>query len=635
MKKNSQNSRPGSSAGSRRPANVSSTRNYRSAPVQTSNRSTVNGTVKRAPAKKKNNNGRVFAICAASVVVIAGIVAGCYFLKNGSPASSIGATKYSITLADGTVTEMTAEEMKKELNVATFYTGITVDGIDLSGKTKEEALELVKAQVPAAPVGVNLNLDLEGTLYPVDLSTLTLASNYEEIVNEAYNFARPAEGATDDEVLNCYKAYQGMKTAPQAYTTAYTVNTDGLSGIVHGILDPINTEKVEAQILGFDLNTLSFNVTESKEGYEIDIDKAIADTKALLDSGVYEGTIVVDAEVTIPTLSTADVTEGYGLIAETSSGTTTDNNRNHNIKITCEKIDGMVLMPGEEFSFNKEVGERTPDKGYELAGTIQSGKSELGYGGGICQLSTMIFQSVTKCDLEVIERHEHQWPSSYADTGTDAAVDWPSQDLKFKNNSEYPIAIHATYDVENRVVTVQIYGHINPDGGYIRIEGKVLSTTSATTQYVANNTMATGSREQTRAPHNGVSATSYKVYYDAAGNEIKREEYWKSYYPMIPAIIEVGVLNPDGSIAPFDSSTGTVTAPEVTPDPSESTPTESSVTDPSSGTESSTPISTDPVPSETVAPTDPAPTDPAPTETAAPTDPAPTDPAPVDPVPEA
>lgn len=619
MKKNAQNSRPGSSTPSRRAPATSTTRDYRSAtPLQTSNKSTSNRGTKATPSSKKGNGAKIFGICAVSAVLIAGVVAGCYFLKKeGSSLGSIGAEKYSVTLADGTVAEMTADEMKKELNTTNFFNGISIDGIDMSGKTKDEALSLVAAQVPAAPVGVDLNLDLDGTIYPVDLSTLTLASNYAEVVDNAYNYARPADTATDEEVLKCYQDYQSLKSAPVAFTTAYTVNTDGLSGIVHGLLDPLNTEMVEAQVTSFNVETLSFDVTESKDGYEIDIDKAVSDTKALLDAGVYQGTVTVDAVVTKPTLSTDDVLNGFGLISETSSKTTDVNSRNHNIKITCEVIDGMILQPGEQFSFNGIVGERTVEKGYELAGTIQAGKTEPGLGGGICQLSTMIYQSAVKADLQVDERNPHQWPSGYADTGTDAAVDWPSQDLKFTNSSEYPIAIHATYDVENRIVKVQLYGHVDPNAGYIKIEGEVLSTSQATTEYVANATMAVGTREQTRSPHNMISATSYKVYYDANGNEINRVRYLDSYYGKINALVEVGVLNPDGTLATLDTTTGEVTSTYVDPETTETTAPSDS------GTTEST-VTTDPVVTDPVV-TDPAPTDPAPT------DPAPTDPAPVDP----
>ena len=122
----------------------------------------------------------------------------------------------------------------------------------------------------------------------------------------------------------------------------------------------------------------------------------------------------------------------FGRISSTSTQTSANSNRNHNIQITCERIDGLVLQPGEAFSFNGFIGQRTAASGYMTAGTIQDGQLRDDYGGGICQVTSMIFASVVKADLfdfdagfssETQERNEHMWPSSYADVGTDAAVD--------------------------------------------------------------------------------------------------------------------------------------------------------------------------------------------------------------------
>lgn len=623
MKKNASNSRPGTVSGSRAPSTVN--RDYRAARVQSETYKT-----NRAPApkksSKKNNGGKVFGICAAVLLLLVGGVGSYFFFSGNTPNSVVDTTtptapvlsndKYSVTLADGTIAELTATEMKNELMNANFYQNISVDGIDLSGKTKDEAVALVSSKVPSKPENVNITLNLDGNDYPLDLSTLSVESNYNDVINEAYAFSRPAETASEAEIVNCYKAYQILKTTPKSYETSYTINTDGLDAAIHDVLDPLDTPLIEATITKFNVNTLQFEATESKDGYEINIDKAISDAKSLIESGKYEGTIAVEAEVTKPTLSYDDVLNGYGLVSESSSTTTSNNSRNHNIRITCEKIDGLLLMPGESFSFNDFVGQRTPEAGYELAGTIQDGKTELGYGGGICQLSTMIYQSVVKADLQVDERWPHQWPSSYAETGTDAAVDWGSQDFKFTNNSPYPIALHSTYDIDNRIVKVQLYSKIDTSGSYIVLVGEVLSRSSATTEYVANSSMATGTSERTRDAHDGISATSYKVYYDANGNEIKREQYKDSYYAKINARVEIGVLNADGSIATMDPSTGAITSANTT-DPSDTSESSTEVTESTEMTVPSdttvAPVVTDPVITDPVV-TEPLPTEPVVTE---------------------
>ena len=272
----------------------------------------------------------------------------------------------------------------------------------------------------------------------------------------------------------------------------------------------------------------------------------------------------------------------FGLIASSTSQTTSNSNRNHNISITCEKINGLVLQPGEVFSFNEFVGPRNESTGYEVAGVIENGQSAQAYGGGICQVSSMIYQSVIKSDLEVIERHPHMWPSSYATVGTDAAVDWGNQDFSFRNSSEYPIALTAYWDPTTSKITVCIYGHQLPDGQYILFEGETVSTNPAGVQYIANGALPVGETNSIRPAHDGVTAASYQIWYDADGNEIRRVELPNSIYSTISAQIEVGTLNPDGSQATLDPATGALTGvveteptAEPVPDPNpEPVPTE-------------------------------------------------------------
>ncbi|MBO7453736.1 MAG: VanW family protein [Clostridiales bacterium] len=562
---------------------------------------------KKSSSSKKKSSGKTVGIVLACIVVLLVLVAGGYIFKTGG-VKKLFVEKLNVVLADGTTTEMTAEEIKTELSGDVFFQGIKIDGIDVSGKTKEEAYSLISASLTSKPSEVDIKLNYDGQEFPLDLSSLALESNAQEIVNEAFSYGRPSTEATNEELVDCFNKYQNLKVTPKEYMTAYTVKTDGISEIVTGILEPFNKDVVEARVESFDKDSLVFLVSDSEDGRVVDIDKAIADVKALLDSRTYEGVVEVEFEILHPENSKEDLTTGMGLISSTTSNTTSDNSRNHNIRITCEKIDGLVLQPGESFSFNGYVGQRTEEAGYELAGVILNNKSEKDYGGGICQVSTMIYQSVSKADLQIDERHPHQWPSSYCDIGLDATVDWGSADFKFTNTSDYPIAIHAFFDNDAKQVTAQVYGHMFEDGSYIELSSSGSVESSASTTYQADPNLPVGSRNQVTGAHDGKSAISYKTWYDADGNEIKKERYLDSYYPRINAVISVGVRNPDGSLASVDPSTGEVTGAveETTPESSDNSdvppPTDSQIAPP-------------PESSETPAPTQPEPIDqPAPPE---------------------
>ena len=132
-----------------------------------------------------------------------------------------------------------------------------------------------------------------------------------------------------------------------------------------------------------------------------------------------------------------------------------DDNRDINMKITCNKINNFILKNGEEFSFNKVAGNPTPDRGYKEAGIIVNGELEKGYGGGNCQVSTTLSNAVRKIDgIKITERHEHGVELGYIEKGKDSTVVYDSLDLKFKNNSGYDIKLYAS--TTNTRVTVKV-----------------------------------------------------------------------------------------------------------------------------------------------------------------------------------
>lgn len=581
---NSRNSRPGSAARQ----GVRSTSSSRSS---SSNRSTTSSSKKTSSKKKAKKTPIVPIVVAAAALVIAGVGGG-YLWKTG-----YFTTKYDVTMADGQVMQLTEEEIRAALAGDTFVDGVYIDGINVSGMTKDAALQAVIAAQPAAPISMDISLNLDDEIIPLDLSSLPISNNANEVVDEAFNLLKPTGNEDINALVELYQQREALKATPAQFTTAYTLNSDELSPLVHGALDSYVHEAVEAELTGFDVENCVFEYVPSENGYTVDIEKAINDVKAMLDAGTYAGIVDVDAEVDEPEFTTEIIESEFGRVSSSSSTTTAVANRNHNINITCERINGLVIEAGSYFSFNEFIGQRTAANGYREAGVIVDGRSETDFGGGICQVSTMIYQSAVKANLEINQSQPHMWPSSYADVGTDAAVDWPAQDLKFTNTSGYPIILIANWNPNNSVVTVEIYGHLLPDGQYITIDFERTGSTPAGTTYVQNTSMPVGQTNQVRGSHNGVTARAWAVWHDADGNEINRVEMRPSNYPVIPTIIEVGTLQPDGTQAGFDAATGTVTPTYVAPEetqPSETTP-------PTEGG-GSDPAPVDPPPAETQAP---------------------------------
>ena len=541
---------------------------------------------KNAGKKKQQKVTKIVIGSVAGVVALGAIGTGLYFtvLKDKLDPN---AGKIVVTDASGSEVAYEPSELQMQLDTPTFYQGIKINGVDVGGKTKDE-VKAMFAEEADKPVTdeIDVKLQIEDDLIQMKTDGLHFTSDIDQVIETAYSYGRTSTLQGDDGLLDRYNTISALKTAPKEFACTYTLDTSAVDGLVEEALGTFDKKVEEASIEGFDVEKLEFIITESKEGYQVDVDKAKADVKAALDGSEYKVVVPVDAEITKPTTSSEDLKSKLGLVSTTTSKTSDNDNRNTNIRLICEHIDGLVLQPGESFDFNEFIGERTAEKGYKMAHGIFNGDMRDELGGGICQANTMLYQSVTKADLQVDERKNHSIPSTYVDKGTDATVTWKSPNFRFTNNSEYPIAIHAYY--ADLHVTVEIYGRLLPDGQHIELVGEHVRTISPSTVYVADSSLPVGTSSTVSSGRTGYDYKSYKVWYDKDGNEIKREEYFPSHYPSRDTVIHVGTMGADGNTYPMDPSTGKVDAPaDLTPAPSDSdtTPDGSDPTTPPEGGE--------------------------------------------------
>lgn len=200
-----------------------------------------------------------------------------------------------------------------------------------------------------------------------------------------------------------------------------------------------------------------------------------------------------EPEQTDPNAPEQVVIGDYQAISQSS-----DPGRRENIRLAAEAVDGTVIQPGEEFSFNKVVGNTSLERGFQEASVIRNGEVALGAGGGVCQVSTAIYIAAVKADLEIVERHPHSVPSDYAPIGLDATIVHDQFDLRIKNNTAHPITINAK--ALGQTVEVSIVGDPLPDGL------SVDATSHVTSQY---------EREDDQGKMRQYYVTeSFKVYYE-------------------------------------------------------------------------------------------------------------------------
>lgn len=249
-----------------------------------------------------------------------------------------------------------------------------------------------------------------------------------------------------------------------------------------------------------------FTIYPEEDGIDFDIESA----KAILSEEKEEYEIPLN--ITKPGKTVKEIgTEAFpDLLATFSTNYKASNvNRTTNLKLAANKINGTVLLPNEEFSYNKVVGERSEKTGFKMAATYSNGQVVDGIGGGICQISSTLYDAVVMANLDVTERRNHQFVTSYLPAGKDATVVWGSQDFKFVNTRQHPIRIVAT--VESGVATLQIWG-VREEVEYdISIETKKIATIAYTTQYVQDASLPAGQQKIVQAGSNGRKVEAYKV----------------------------------------------------------------------------------------------------------------------------
>ncbi len=241
----------------------------------------------------------------------------------------------------------------------------------------------------------------------------------------------------------------------------------------------------------------------------IDIGISIEEAKEILSEDKEEYSIPLN--ITPASTKVADLGEKAftDLLATYTTNYDSSNvNRDNNLVLAASKLNGTIVNPEEEFSYNKTIGKRTIENGFKEAKAYAGGEVVLDVGGGICQLSSTLYNSVLLANLEVTDRHNHYFKTSYVPEGQDATVSWGSLDFKFKNNRKYPIKIEAK--VGEGVATINIYGIKQDDDYLVKVESKVTNIIKCKTEYKNDYTLEKGTEVTVQNGENGCTSETYK-----------------------------------------------------------------------------------------------------------------------------
>ncbi|HEK9033740.1 TPA: VanW family protein, partial [Clostridioides difficile] len=297
---------------------------------------------------------------------------------------------------------------------------------------------------------------------------------------------------------------------------------------------------VDVKDATLDISGEKVKVIPDSDGLKMDISKSMENFDNQTKKGNYKNELVVKATpAKVKKEQLANIDTNLGTYSTTFK--TSQINRSINIKLATDNISNVLLMPGETFSFNKHTGKRSKENGYKSAPVIMEGEMEEDYGGGVCQVSSTLYNSVLYAGLEIVNVKNHTIPSSYVPKGRDATVADSGIDFLFKNNLKHPVYIK-NYVSGNQIVC-NIYGSAE-DKQNITISTKLDGVSQTTMKRVNDPTMPKGKEKVDKSGRNAYSVSTYRTFNDANGKKIKTEKIANSYYPKKEGIILVGTMEP-------------------------------------------------------------------------------------------
>lgn len=286
-----------------------------------------------------------------------------------------------------------------------------------------------------------------------------------------------------------------------------------------------------------------FAIAPEQNGRELDV---TALRNLLLQANVAAGNIQIDLPFieTIPKQTEAALMQDRVLLAEYATSFDSSGlkkaERVHNLEKAAALLNGTVLQPDETGYLNEILGERNKKNGWKMANAISGGIYVEEYGGGVCQVSSTLFNVWMLADLEVVKRYHHSWPMSYVPAGRDATITTGQKDFVFKNNSEAPLYIFAAVDKEALTVSVKVYGKKTGDWASIEIKSETIKELAAPDTIIKlDESLPAKTKEEHKRKRDGRITRTWRIYKDADGKELSRNMLYEDTYSPVQGITYV------------------------------------------------------------------------------------------------
>ncbi len=408
------------------------------------------------------------------------------------------------------------------------------DEISVGGMTQEEAEAAVEEYMKGIQ-SQTITISAGKNTAQIPVSQLGVTWSNPEIVKEAAGLGKSGN------LIARYKAMKDLENEDRVYNLSFEVDSQKVEQVLEANAPKLNTEAKDASLAR---ENGGFNITPGSQGVTVNIEKSLEVLNAYFakewDGG--SGTVELVADVVDPRGTEEEFAKVKDLLGSFhTSYSSSGAGRSKNVENGANLINGALLYPGDSFSVYEAVSPFDAEHGYELAGSYENGTTVETYGGGICQVSTTLYNAVIRAELEVTERYNHSMIVNYVDPSADAAIAGTYKDLKFVNNTDAPIYIEGY--TADRQLYFNIFGQeTRPANREVSFVSETLSTTQPGVQYQAAPGRPIGYISQTQSSHTGYTAQLWKVV-TVDGVEESREVFNKSSYNASPTIIQVGTAS--------------------------------------------------------------------------------------------
>ena len=463
----------------------------------------------RQSARQRKKRVRLIAILsAAAVLIAAGLIIGLKIRQHMN----------DVRLEN----EVTAHQ-------DTFEEGVTINGVALTGYSKEEAQALLDSHYEES-LSSEIELvfeDKRWTFTPRDMgATIDTA----EQVETAWQYGK------NGTLLERQAEIHALAEQPVDLTVTLTYDRSALEQLAQQIKAEIDKEPVSATMAIVEIGKFAY--TDSSTGWNLDADALVDQLEKMIREG-QSGRVSVEPAVVEPEVSREQLEHSTVLLGECyTSLENSSSSRTSNVNLALSFFNFMTIQPGAKVSFNKVVGKRTELNGFKQAPEYAGTTIQTGIGGGTCQASTTVYGAVIRAGLEILERHRHTMTVGYVPGSQDAAVNDSDKDMRFRNTTENTLYVFAYVDSNKELAVCKIFGQPIDPTVYIDVES-VITQSDIGGGGISYMDDTEGKRVWFvddppvlyKEGKKGMRSEAYRVYRDAAtGEEIRREKLSSDYY---------------------------------------------------------------------------------------------------------